>query len=101
MGYHPIFFQQNCLAQASEAEATSQAPMVVIPTQQAEASFTFMQLATVPAAPIQPSVTMSNQNQNSPGYCVTCTAVGKQYPKDYPMPLESDWSDSRGGRKRP
>ena len=92
-------FQYNWPTQAREAEATSQGPMVVIPTLQTEASFTFKQPATVPAVSTQPSVTMSDQTQNSPGYCVTCTPVRKQCPTKYLMPLKSDWSDSEKEEK--
>ena len=67
---------------------------MLIATQQAEASFTFTQPATVPVVPTQPLVTMSNQAQKSPRYCVICTPTGKQCPSKYPMPLKSDWSDS-------
>ena len=59
------FFQQNWLAQAKEAEATSQAPTfaqlavpVVIPTQQTASYITFTQTATVTAAPTQPMITL-------------------------------------------
>ena len=75
VGYHATFFQQNWLAKAREAEATSQAPTVVILTQQAEASSTFTKQATAPGAPTQPPVTMSNQTPKSQGYCVTCTKL--------------------------
>ena len=92
-------------AQAREAEASSQVPIyaqpaapVVIPTQQVEASFTFTQPTTVTAEPTQPLVTMSDQTQ-FPEYCVTCTPVGKQCQKEYPMPLISDWSDSKEEEK--
>ena len=99
MGYDPTFSQQNCLVQVREVEATSQVPMVVISTQQAEGSFTFMQSATVPSAPTQPLVTMPNQTQKSPGYCLTCTPVRKQCPTEYPMPLKPDWTDSEEEEK--
>ena len=58
-----------------------------------------MQLATVLAAPTQPLVTMSDQTQMSPGYCVTCTPVRKHCLTEYPMALKSDWSDSEEEEK--
>ena len=90
VGYHPGLFQPNWLAKAKEAEATIQAPrfaqpsaMVVIPTQQAEVSVTFIQPATVSAVPTQPAVTSPKQ---SSGYCATCTTARMQCPTEYPMP---------------
>ena len=72
-GISSHIFHQNWLAQAREAEASTEAStfvqlaaLVVIPTQQAKESFTFMQPATVPAGLIQPSVTMTNQTQEVP-----------------------------------
>ena len=101
VGCIPHFFLQNWLVQVMEAEASSQTltfaqpvALVVIPTHQTEASFIFTRPATVPATPIQPLVTLSNQTQKTPGYCVTCIPVGKQCPVEYPMPLKSDWLDS-------
>ena len=101
MGYHTAFFQQNWLPQAREAEASTQAPtfaqpavLVVIATQQTEASFTFTQPATVPAVPTQPSVPMSNQTQRPSGYCAICTPARKQCPKEYTMPLKSGKKES-------
>ena len=99
-GYYPAFFQLNWLAQVRDAEPSSQVPIyaqptapVVIPTQQTDMSFKFMQPATVPAAPTQPSATMSDQTQKFPEYCAICTPTRKQCPKQYPMPLKSNWSD--------
>ena len=70
----------------------AQAPMVAIPTQQVETSFTFTQPATTSVAHTQPLVTIPNQIQKSPGYCVTCTLAGEKYPTTYSMPLNPDWS---------
>ena len=70
-----------------------------IPTKQTEVSFTFMQPPTVPAATTQPLITMSDQTQKSPGYCAIYTPAGKQCPKEYPMPLKSNWSDSEEEEK--
>ena len=64
-----------------------------------EASFTFTQparvTATVPFVPNIP-VTIPSQTQKMPGYCATCTPLGKQCPTNYPMTPNPNWSNSEG-----
>ena len=100
VGYHPGFQKQNWLAKAKEAETITQAPtftqqaaMVVVPTQLAASSVTFIQPGIDSAASAQPTVTSLNQSQMSPWYCAICMYTRKWCPTKCPMPLKSDWSN--------
>ena len=101
VGYYPPAFHRNWVEEATfptqpkAAQAVTQASSV--PTQQKEASFTFMQpatdTATVQAAPNAP-VTIPSQTQKMSGYCVTCTLLGKQFPTNFPISFNPNWSNS-------
>ena len=89
MGYNPTLFKLNWLAIGREAEASSQAPiyvqpaaLVVIPTQQTEASF--IHTASYSSSCTHSTlVTMYDQTQKSLGYCAIHTPARKQCPKEY------------------
>ena len=87
--------------QGSRSHSTGS--LVAIHAHQADASFTFTQPATVKAlvqaTPTKPPVAISSQK--TPGYCVTCTPLGKQCHRTYPMPLHSNWLDSKEEEKDP
>ena len=98
---------QDYISSAEEMECTSKIQwytvlmlsssifgLIAIATMQTSASVTYVQLTNVPAVPIQPEVTISNQPQKSPDYCVLCTPARRQCPNNCPLPHKSEWSDS-------
>ena len=106
MGYHPNFFlvEFACPSQGirSHIPGSHIYPTSCISSHTHSANHSIHYVHTAShssSSAYQPTVTLPDQSQKSPGYCAICTPTRKQCPTKYSMPLKSHLSDSEKEEK--